>query len=239
MSEFAAARFSAPERRMRLVVERALGLVDATAPLRILDIACGDGSHALALAQALPNSQVLGVDISGPNIAAAEAARQGHPAGNRVEFRLADYLTAPCGTFDLVLSMSGLNCIPASPETQLRKINSELTPRGLLLVTLPGDCTYNRSLIVLRRLMRALRGPATDALAVAAARLIHGNEYSRQEILERLIYFYTPPTLLDGLALRGLARSLGWKLVLDEPVEHASPAQLKHRLLAWKKPEAA
>ncbi len=236
MSEFAAARFSAPERRMRLVVERALGLVDAAAPLRVLDIACGDGSHALALAQALPRARVLGVDISAPNIAAAEAARASHPAGSRAEFRLADYLAGPCGSFDLILSIGGVNYIPTDAETLFAKIDAELAPGGTILLTTPSECFYNRALLALRALFRALRCPALDAAGLWVANRMHGGEFSERELQERLMYLYTGSRLLDSPDVRALTGRLGWNLELDEPVEHASPAQLKHRLLAWKKP---
>jgi glycosyltransferase involved in cell wall biosynthesis/SAM-dependent methyltransferase len=56
----------------------------------ILDLACGNGSHAIALAKADETRIVHGIDYAGDNIAAAKAAAERLGVGDRIRF---DHLT--------------------------------------------------------------------------------------------------------------------------------------------------
>ena len=60
-----------PRPETELLVELALRWVAADAPARILDLGCGSGAVALAIARERPNAAVLGTDVSPAAIALA------------------------------------------------------------------------------------------------------------------------------------------------------------------------
>lgn len=74
-------------------------------PLRVLDVACGEGDMLRRLhrwGQRTGNELVLaGLDLSAQGIAAARAAT---PAGTGIGYRVGDVFTAPLGEIDVVLS---------------------------------------------------------------------------------------------------------------------------------------
>ena len=76
----------------------------ASEPLRILDLCTGTGCIALALAHALPNATVVGVDIDPQAVALAEKNRV-HNALSNVTFIQSDMFAALQGMqFDLIIS---------------------------------------------------------------------------------------------------------------------------------------
>jgi ubiquinone/menaquinone biosynthesis C-methylase UbiE len=77
-------------------------------PARIVDLGTGTGVAALMLARRYPRARVVGVDISEPMIAAAEAKLAATELGDRVEFEVADIAALPYedGAFDLVAQVS-------------------------------------------------------------------------------------------------------------------------------------
>lgn len=101
----------------------------------ILDLGCGTGSHAVALARR--GHSVLGIDVSEPMVARA----RGKGGAGAVAFRCCDVMeladAAPAPHFDAFLSLSNvLNCLPdmATMETTLRALARVLRPgsRGLV-----------------------------------------------------------------------------------------------------------
>lgn len=70
--------------RLKAAVER----FAAAGVTRVLDVACGNGAFALALAQALPEAVVIGVDASEQNIARAIAAAAKSGLSDRVRFQV-------------------------------------------------------------------------------------------------------------------------------------------------------
>jgi SAM-dependent methyltransferase len=92
-------------------------------PTRILDIGTGTGAAALEAAGRFPESQVLGIDVSGEMIAQANAKRAGY--GN-VRFLVADIASFGSDeTFDLITM---LNMPPF-----FRQVVALLNPGGLLI----------------------------------------------------------------------------------------------------------
>ncbi len=115
-------------------VERMLGL---TPEMRILDVCCGYGRHALELARR-GYRHVVGVDISGPLL--ARARRTAQAEGLRVAFRRADMRRLPFrGSFDVALNLFtsfGYFRDEADDLAALRSMARSLRPRGRLLVDL-------------------------------------------------------------------------------------------------------
>ena len=98
---------------------------------RIVDVGCGCGATAIALAhQVGPTGHVLGVDISGPMLA---RGRQVAPAGLPVEFVLADATVHPFepAGFDLLVSRFGVMFF-AEPARSFANLHRALRPSGRL-----------------------------------------------------------------------------------------------------------
>jgi trans-aconitate methyltransferase len=220
-----------PERRNRIVAV-ILQRVDAARPLRVLDLGCGTGLNALAIAEALPHATVTGVDLSAASIAQGEAARRRHPAGARVTLTAANYLQFLGGPFDVIVSDTVLYAIPASDEALFGKIAGDLVPGGLLVYTMPTDAVANRLVVGLRRVLRRMRGRRTDALLLAIARALHGRRYDDTLLRERVPYMYVVPNRYDSRALHArLSERWGFEILATEPIPRAAPAQLAHRLV--------
>ncbi len=97
----------------------------------IIDIGCGTGATALALADAVgPEGRVLGVDISKPML---DVARSRIGERRHVKFIEADAATAhfEAGSADLVFSKFGVMFF-ADPEAAFRNIYKAMKPGGRL-----------------------------------------------------------------------------------------------------------
>jgi 2-polyprenyl-3-methyl-5-hydroxy-6-metoxy-1,4-benzoquinol methylase len=99
---------------------------------RVLDLGCGQGFAALAMARAFPRAEVWGVDADQPSIDDARAAAR--TEGLRVRFECADAgAIAAHGPFDLVLLLEVLHDL-ARPVDVLRSIRRAFADDGVLLV---------------------------------------------------------------------------------------------------------
>lgn len=247
-ADFTERSFSTPQARLKrfragVLRELERAGVAPDAELRVLEIGCGAGQLCLSLAEALPRASILGLDISAPNIRAAQQLAAKHPAGQRLRFQEADYMAAAglpglpdmAQGFDLILADSVFHLIGAPARPIFTKVAGELRPGGLLVMTLPGAFAYNALLWSVRRVCRLLRCRALDSAILLAARLLHGSAYSAEELRERLPYMFILPAFQDGPELRALVASLGLRLRHTEPLPHDSLAQPKHSLLACAK----
>jgi trans-aconitate 2-methyltransferase len=109
-----------------------LGRVDATAPVTVVDLGCGDGSTTALLADRWPGARVVGVDSSAAMLAAA-------PARADVEFRLGDVRDwRPDGPVDVLVSNAVLHWVPGH-EHLLARWTGHLSPGGTLAVQVPGN----------------------------------------------------------------------------------------------------
>ncbi len=84
-------------------------------PMRVLDLGCGPGISAFVLADLLPNSTVVGVDVSDVMIARARRHHQRrHEDLDNLRFEEADVydLPFPAKSFDLILAHSFFYLMP-------------------------------------------------------------------------------------------------------------------------------
>jgi SAM-dependent methyltransferase len=109
----------------RLVAE-----VADLAPLRVLDVGCGEGADAIWLARR--GWTVTAIDIS--DVAICRAREASHLAGASVEWICGDVLQTPfpAGSFELV-SMQYPALSKAAGEGAVRRLLATLRPGGLLL----------------------------------------------------------------------------------------------------------
>ncbi len=121
----------------------------STAPgARILDLGCGVGGSSIAMAQAYPNVEVVGVDLDEQSITEARASARSAGLHDRVTFRLDDAADLPLeASFDVVTIFEALHDM-GDPVGALRTARRLLTADGCVLVadervadsfTAPGD----------------------------------------------------------------------------------------------------
>lgn len=106
--------------------------------MHLLDVGCGSGGPALALAQRTGCS-VTGLDVEPAGIAQAETQAKAHGLGDRAAFRVADCtarLPLEDGAVDAVLCIDAINHLPDRSAT-LREWARVLRPGGRLLFTDP------------------------------------------------------------------------------------------------------
>lgn len=114
------------------------GLVERlTAGGRILDVGCGTGRVAIAMAKAFPASRVVGLDPNVASIEKARAAAGNEALGDRLRFVVETTGTLdPEGGFDLI---TACDCIHdfARPQETLSEIRTLLNSEGTLFALEP------------------------------------------------------------------------------------------------------
>jgi len=209
--------------------------------LEMLDVGCGTGSLVFLLVRALSEATVVGVDVSAPNIDAAEAQRStldGATAA-RVRFEHADYLARPVTPVDAVTSDGVLHLIPGNTRALFAKLAADLRPGGALVICMPYDCAYNYAFAMLRRGLRLIRSRTLDAIILKIGRVLHGRDMSDEGLRERVPYMYIPPERLAGRSLREtIAPSFGLRLIARYPMPSTSLSQLKHEVLVFERQAA-
>jgi release factor glutamine methyltransferase len=98
------ARALVPRPETEVVVERCLAHLEGVAEPRILDVGTGSGAIALALADEVPDAQVVAVDLSEDALALARENLARADVSGRVELRRGHLLAGLAGPFDLVVS---------------------------------------------------------------------------------------------------------------------------------------
>jgi 2-polyprenyl-3-methyl-5-hydroxy-6-metoxy-1,4-benzoquinol methylase len=136
-------RFFRPGYMANLVSEwiPALGGVEAKlqAGARVADIGCGHGTSTVLMAQAYPNSRIVGIDFHAPSI--EEAKKKAAEAGvTNVEFQVARAQDYPGAGFDLACIFDALHDM-GDPVGAARHIRETLAPGGTFMLVEPmaGD----------------------------------------------------------------------------------------------------
>ncbi len=112
-----------------------LGLVDVRARLRAIDLGCGTGELTRRLADALPDSDVLGIDSSSEMLA---RARERERPGLRFELRRIEDAE---GAWDLIFSNAALQWVD-DHQWLVPRLLSLLTPGGQLVVQMPSNFSH-------------------------------------------------------------------------------------------------
>ena len=127
-----------PEAYRRFEAERAapfddlLALIAIRAGLRVLDLGCGDGVLTRRLAEALPDSDVLGIDSSPEMLSRARAE-----AGPRLRFEQGT-IEGVAGRYDLVFSHSALQWA-ADHAALIPRLLGGVLPGGQFAAQFPSN----------------------------------------------------------------------------------------------------
>jgi ubiquinone/menaquinone biosynthesis C-methylase UbiE len=102
---------------------------------RILDAGCGFGATTIVLAQALPRSEIMGIDLSDPLLELAIQAAQAADLGGRIAFEKADVQKIPYDddSFDVVINLQMLHIVE-DPVPMLDEMERVLAPDGVLFM---------------------------------------------------------------------------------------------------------
>ncbi len=161
----------------------ALALADAQPGERVLDVGCGGGDTALALAQRVGRGgQVLGVDVSQPLLAVARA-RAAAEALPQLAFDEADASAAALPTgLDLLFSRFGVMFF-AQPEAAFAHLRRHLRPGGRCVFVCwraPRDNPWAMApLSAARQALGIVNPPPADPLAPGPFAFADGDRLQR------------------------------------------------------------
>jgi len=112
-------------------LDAAIGRLLPRGAFRALDVGCGPGSTALALAARRPDASVIGCDLSNPLI---EIARRRAGGSSNVRFAVqdAETLAREEGPFDLILSRHGVMFFD-DPVAAFATLRRAMAPGGRLV----------------------------------------------------------------------------------------------------------
>jgi len=236
-TEFAGKTCTAPAARSDRMRDIVVAHVPADRAIRLLDLGAGTGSLVFRLASALPAAEVLGIDVSAANIRAALAQRDSGSDAARIRFETVDYLAFAADPFDAIVTDGVLHLIPGDTATLVRKLAKDVRRGGLVICCMPFDCTYNRLMTMLRRVLAAVRSAWLDGLILRVARLLHGAEMDDASLRERVIYMYLAPQRVMNEELLACFAEAGLDRVAGYPMASTSLSQLRHSVTVFARGE--
>jgi methyltransferase-like protein/SAM-dependent methyltransferase len=104
---------------------------------RVLELGCASGANLLPMAEALPGSRFVGIDLSARQVAGGQAIVEALELGN-VELRALSILDVgeDLGQFDYILCHGVYSWVPADVRDRILKIcASNLAPQGVAYVS--------------------------------------------------------------------------------------------------------
>lgn len=215
-------------------VGRIFGMDPARADrCRVLELGCGPGGNLVPLAELLPGSEFVGVDLSSSQIARARADAAAVGVTN-VRFEAMDIRDVPdWGPFDYVICHGVFSWVPDDARRRILAIASEqLAPQGVAYVsynTLPGWHARGMLRAILRRVVP--EGPPQEMARTARTFL----EIMRTRTPEQLplgAWLRGELMLLDQLSDRYLYFEYlvdeNVPLYFDEFLQLATDAGLQH-----------
>ncbi|HUS62734.1 MAG TPA: methyltransferase domain-containing protein [Acidimicrobiales bacterium] len=107
-----------------------------TTGAKVADIGCGHGASTIVLAQAFPNSAVVGFDYHEASIEVARQRAKEAGIDDRVSFEVASAADFPGRDFDLACVFDALHDM-GDPVGAATHIRSALTPDGTFLIVEP------------------------------------------------------------------------------------------------------
>lgn len=130
------ARTKIVQEQAAITVEASLSIIDRVPDIKgfrnFLDIGCGAGMFAIALAKAFPECRGVAFDLP-PMVEVARQNIEAAGIGRRLSVHGGDLSRDEIGHgYDLIWCSSVLHFVPDLPGT-LRKIRSALAPRGVLV----------------------------------------------------------------------------------------------------------
>jgi SAM-dependent methyltransferase len=108
---------------------------------RAVDVGCGSGRAAIAIAKAFPTAEVWGFDNHSGSVERAKANAAAEGVGERLRFVADDARGLPASTFDFASTFDVVHD-SADPVALLRAIRASLAPGGTYLM-LEMNCSPN------------------------------------------------------------------------------------------------
>lgn len=111
-----------------------IATLDLHSASAILDVGCGDGKITAAMARALPDAEIIGVDISSSMITFAQTTYASHP---NLTFFVQDAAQINFHEkFDLITSFTAMQWVLEQKEA-LQRFKQALKPGGKLCIQMP------------------------------------------------------------------------------------------------------
>jgi trans-aconitate 2-methyltransferase len=231
-SPFAAVSFYAKPEVNSSLIECALPLIADRPNARVLDLGCGSGALAIAVALARRDINVIALDISPANVAKATEAASAAGVGDRVKAICGDYLTIPQQKYDLILSDSVLYILAGGDRSLAARLFGDLTHKGLVVAITPIESTSNRLRVMFRRFWRIMPR-AADRIVLALAKMVYP-KVPIEVLADRIPYLRVLPVRLYGPAMKAAFERENLEVFHVASWPNESVAKLTHALVVWR-----